>query len=124
MIGIAPKNGTNISDGMDVGAKSIMDHNANPNARFFAAKTIIVLTDGEQTVGSTMPSTMAAQLVNQYNIVIHTITFSASVSDESKDEMREVARIGGGQYYHVDDGADLIPVFEEIANNLPTIITE
>jgi len=124
VIGIAPKHGTNISHGMYVGAESIMDHENNPLARFYAAKTIIVLTDGEQTVGSTMPSAMAEQLVDQYNLVIHTITFSASVSEDSKEEMQAVARKGNGRYYHAEDGADLVPIFEEIANNLPTIITD
>ena len=35
-----------------------------------------------------------------------------------------VAAIGGGTHYHADDGESLIAIFEEIANNLPTILTE
>lgn len=121
---IAPKNGTNISSGMQKGLDSIINVPANPNARPYAAKTIIVLTDGIHTSGSTRPPTKATSLVSQYNVIIHTVTFSTSVPQASKDEMKEVARIGGGKWYHADTGEQLVDIFEEIANNLPTIITE
>jgi Ca-activated chloride channel homolog len=35
-----------------------------------------------------------------------------------------VASNGGGRHWHADDQAELIAVFEEIANNLPTLLTE
>ncbi len=124
VMGIAPKNGTNIADGMGVGGLSIMDHDSYPNARYYAAKTIIVMSDGQQTVGSILPRVQASNLVNQYNVTIHTVTFSTNIPQSARDEMREVARIGGGKHYHADTGDQLVAIFREIANNLPTIITE
>ena len=124
VMGTAPKNGTNIAEGMLVGGDSIMDHDAFPEARFYAAKTLIVMSDGQQTVGSTSPRQQAVDLVDQYNIVIHTVTFSTNIPEYAREEMREVARIGGGKHYHADTGAELVTIFREIANNLPTMITE
>lgn len=122
--GIAPKNGTDIAEGMELGAQSILDSGRYANARFYAAKTIIVMSDGDQTSGIRSPSAQAQLIVNANNVVIHTITFSTSISDAGRAEMQEVARIGGGKYYHADTGDQLVAVFREIANNLPTILTE
>jgi hypothetical protein len=122
--GIAPKNGTNIAAGMQFGADSILDDTTYPNARFFAAKTIIVMSDGDQTVGDRSPRAQAERIVRANNVVIHTITFSTSISNAGREEMQEVARIGSGKYYHANTGEELEAIFREIANNLPTIITE
>ncbi len=123
---IPPKNGTNISSGMQMGLNSITYGAANPNSRPYAAKTIVVLTDGQHEHHNypTGPISMASTLVASHNVVIHTVTFSKSVPQSSKNEMAEVARIGGGRHYHADTGEELVDVFEQIANNLPTIITE
>lgn len=121
---IKPKNSTNVSDGMLKGLNSIKNVSTNPLARPYAAKTIVVLTDGIHNTGTMRPPAMATQLINDYNVVIHTVTFSKGVPDSSKNEMKEVARIGSGRHYHADTGEDLVRVFQEIANNLPTIITE
>ncbi|MGI9515868.1 MAG: hypothetical protein ACR2NP_02375, partial [Pirellulaceae bacterium] len=72
----------------------------------------------------TTPIAMANSLVASHNVIIHTVTFSTSVPEASKLEMGSVATIGGGKHYHADTGDQLVDVFEEIANNLPTIITE
>lgn len=122
--GIAPKNGTNIAEGMEMGAESILNSSRYPNARFYAAKTIIVMSDGDQTNGARTPSAQAELIVNANNVVIHTITFSTSVSSAGRAEMQEVARIGSGKYYHANTGEELEDIFREIANNLPTILTE
>lgn len=124
VIGIAPRDGTNISDGLQLGADSILDHEANPNARFFAAKTIVLLTDGEHNGGGLMPAAKAQAIVNANNVIIHAVTFSESVSDASRLEMQNVAARGGGRYYHASNGEDLVDIFREIANNLPTLITD
>jgi len=121
---VKPRDGTNISAGMQTGLDSILNVNGNPNARSYAAKTIVVMTDGTHTSGSTRPPSRASSIVASNNVVIHTVTFTPSVPQASKDEMAEVARIGGGKHYHADTGDELVAIFEEIANNLPTIITE
>ncbi len=108
--------GTAIGSGMSKANPSLFGSLGRP----YAAKTIIVLTDGNHNSGSD-PETVAESLVNSYNVIIHTITFS-EFANQSK--MRDVARIGGGKHYHAETEAELVAVFQEIANNLPTIITE
>ncbi len=89
-------------------------------ARPFASKTVVVLTDGRNNV-SPNPVDVVRQIVNQENVTIHTVTFTAGAD---QDAMRDVAWVGGGRHYHADEGDELIAIFEEIANNLPTILTK
>ena len=60
-------------------------------------------------------------MLEQKNIAVHTITFSSGANQVL---MKTVAKIGGGKHWHADDQAGLIAVFKEVANNLPTLITE
>lgn len=113
---LGPSGNTAIGQGMQTGIPSLLDLQ---RARPFAAKTLIVMTDGMHNTGVD-PVTVAGQIVNTYDVTIHTVTFG---SGADITRMREVARIGGGNHYHAADGQQLIDVFEEIANNLPTIVT-
>jgi hypothetical protein len=54
-------------------------------------------------------------------VTIHTVTFGAGAD---QDAMQSVAEAGYGRHYHAEDGDELVEIFEEIANNLPTILTE
>jgi hypothetical protein len=38
--------------------------------------------------------------------------------------MQDVAETGGGKHYHAATGEELVSIFQEIANNLPTILVE
>ena len=111
---LGPNGWTAIGDGMNTGIPSLLDNAARP----FAAKTLVVMTDGIHNRGLD-PDDVARSLVNQYDVTIHAITFGAGAD---KDTMKEVAQIGGGGYYHAATGAALQEIFEEIANNLPTIV--
>ncbi|MFK7767638.1 MAG: VWA domain-containing protein [Mariniblastus sp.] len=115
VFGTYPDGGTAIGAGMDTGLPPIISGSA---ARPFAAKTIIVLTDG---VSGDDPVDSVEDIVADNDVTIHTMTFT---SGADRDTMEEVARIGRGRAYHADDGADLMRDFNEIANNLPTILTE
>ncbi len=108
--------GTAIGEGMNTARPSIFGSDGRP----YAAKTIVVLTDGNHNSG-THPVDVATTLVNNHNVIIHTITFSQYANQAT---MSEVARIGGGQHYHAETEDQLVDVFREIANNLPTIITD
>ena len=114
---IKPDGGTAIGDGLTMGLPPIVSGQA---ARPFAAKTIVVLTDGENNNGQD-PGDAVADIVAQHFVTIHTVTFTAG-ADQSA--MQDVAKYGGGRHYHADDGYVLVEIFEEIANNLPTILTE
>lgn len=107
---------TAIGDGMSEGIQTLLEASARP----YAAKTMVVMTDGIHNTGSN-PDDVARELMSSYNLTIHTVTFGAGAD---QDLMRQVADIGGGNHYHAATGAELVEIFEEIANNLPTILTK
>jgi Ca-activated chloride channel family protein len=106
---------TAIGDGMNEGIQTLLDASARP----YAAKTMVVMTDGIHNTGSD-PVDVARDLMQSYNLTIHTVTFGAGAD---QNLMSEVAGIGGGNHYHAATGSELVAIFEEIANNLPTILT-
>ncbi|TWT80904.1 von Willebrand factor type A domain protein [Planctomycetes bacterium CA13] len=114
---IAPSGGTAIGLGMRTGMPALTSAAARP----YAAKTMVVMTDGNENSGSMYALPSVQQLVAQCPLTIHTVTFG---SGADKDAMRAVALAGGGKHYHADTGAELISTFQEIANNLPSIITQ
>jgi Ca-activated chloride channel family protein len=106
---------TNISGGIDAGGRVM----SRGRSRDFVERTMIVLTDGLQNRGR--PARDAARAQAALGTAIHSITFGR---DADQAAMREVASIGGGRYFHADDGTELRRVFEEIALTLSTILTE
>ena len=112
-----PYGGTAIGKGMQEGLPSLLDA---ARARPFASKTIVILTDGMNNY-SPYPDNVAEDIVADHNVTIHTVTFSPGADQTS---MQEVAAIGHGRHYHANTGNELVEIFEEIANNLPTILTE
>lgn len=124
---IVPLHGTGIGRGLETGLPPIVDPDwaddngmTGASARPFAAKTIVVLTDGVNTSGSS-PESVVGPIVAENAVTIHTVTFTPGAAQQP---MKNVAQIGGGNHYHADEGDALVQIFEEIANNLPTILTE
>ena len=111
-----PSGNTGIGRGMEMGRDTFLDQAARP----FAAKTMVVMTDGIHNTGVD-PVTIATQLMASYNLTIHSVTFGAG-ADQAL--MQSVASIGGGRHYHTNTGAELVAIFEQIANNMPTILTK
>lgn len=111
-----PDGWTAIGRGMEEGIDALLAEEARP----FAAKTMVVLTDGVHNTG-TSPITVAQNFMNNYLLTIHTVTFGEGAD---QDLMAQLATVGGGKHYHAANGDQLIAIFEEIANNLPTILTE
>jgi hypothetical protein len=114
---LSPSGATAIGLGMQSAITSLYNEGF---ARPFAAKTIIVMTDGIHNTGID-PVRVARELVATHNVTIHTVTFSAA-ADQAR--MRAVADIAGGTHYHADSGAELTSVFEALARNLPTLVTQ
>ena len=108
---------TAIGLGMEEGIRPLLD---TSRARPYAAKTMVVMTDGMHNTDID-PVTVAENFMSQYALTIHTVTFGPGADIQ---RMQEVAEIGGGRHYHADTGEELIEIFEEIANNLPTILTK
>ena len=103
---------------MTLGVKNF----ATSKARPFSSKTMVVLTDGYENSGS-IGAVAAAKQITAGKVTIHTITFG---QDANSTLMQEVAKIGNGRFYNVDggDAASLTAVFQDIVNNLPTILVQ
>ncbi|MFG0334359.1 MAG: VWA domain-containing protein [Maioricimonas sp. JB049] len=108
--------GTEISAGIDT-AVTVLTNSAN--RRPYAAKTMVVLTDGHQQ-GGRSPIDAAADAAAS-RITVHTITFSDGAN---QPQMAAVAAAGGGDHYHASNEAALEDVFREIALTLPVMLTE
>ena len=121
---IRPYGGTAVGDGLLTGLPPIIPDDDDPTAkaRPFAAKTIVVLTDGISNAG-TSPGDAVQEIVDDtsVNVTIHAVTFTPGADQNA---MEDVAEAGRGRHYHDDDGTALVDIFEEIANNLPTILTD
>ena len=111
-----PNGGTAIGRGMESGINALLAADARP----YAAKTMVVMTDGIHNTGVS-PLTVANNFMGSYMLTIHTVTFG---NGADQNLMGQVANAGGGKHYHASNGSELISIFEEIANNLPTILTQ
>jgi Ca-activated chloride channel family protein len=116
LIGSKPIQGhTAIGDGLQDGIKVLTGAKARP----FAAKTIILMTDGLQNQG--VPAIDVARQAFAQHIIVHTITFSDEADQQS---MIDVAKAAGGQHFHAPTAADLKKIFKEIASSLPVLTTQ
>lgn len=114
---LSPSGATAIGDGMMAGVAALIGSKARANAD----KTMVVMTDGWENTGSTTARAAAATIYQQHSITIHTVSYGSSVDQQL---MKDVAAAGRGKHYHAPTGADLVDVFEEIANNLPTLMVD
>jgi len=107
---------TNISAGLDAGVVAL----TNPDTtRPFAAKTMVLFTDGHATHGR--PLSDAANDAANKDITIHTVTFGDGAN---QTDMLTVAEITGGNHYHAPDAQTLREIFREIALTLPIVFTD
>ncbi len=81
------------------------------------AKTIIALTDGNDTK-SQLPPVEAARVAAQRGIRIHTVAIGdpTTVGEEKLDEaaLKEVAQTAGGSYFYAADREALAEIYEEL----------
>jgi len=106
---------TNIGGGINGGQNCFALNSGRP----FAAKVMILLTDGIDTVGSD-PIEAALDAVEE-QIMIFTITFS---DEADQATMQTVATLAKGKHYHASNGANLSLVFKDIARQLPILISK
>jgi Ca-activated chloride channel family protein len=108
---------TNIEAGLAQGRAALI----GTGSRVTAQRTIILLTDGVPTSGSTNLSTITAGYRSQ-GIVTHVITFGGqAASGANQTRMQATATSGYGQYYHAPNSATLTSVFRQIAEGLPAV---
>ncbi|QEG21835.1 vWA domain-containing protein [Mariniblastus fucicola] len=112
----APNGATAIGLGMSEGLNSVL---YDSNARPFALKTIVVMTDGNHNTDID-PETIAQQCADK-NVSVYTITFKDG-ADEAR--MEQVAQIAGGLHVHATSNAELEEAFESIARQLGVMLIE
>ena len=106
---------TNIGGGINAGQNCF----AMSGTRPFAARVMIVMTDGIDTVGSD-PITAAVNAAKE-KIMIFTITFA---QEADQTTMETVAKKALGKHYHATNGANLSLVFKDIARQLPVLLSK
>lgn len=114
---LRPSGFTAIGAGMNSGIATLQ---STAGARPFAAKTMIVLTDG---INNQFPDPISAahNLMNANKMVIHSVTFTP---DADVHTMQQVAEIGNGKHYHANIPSELEDAFRELALDLPVVIIE
>ena len=99
---IEPDSYTPIADALR-DAADYADSNAS-----YSQKVIILLSDGEETCGSEGDPAIAAQYARQNGIsVIHAIGYDLGQNSDAVAQLKQVAQIGGGNYYDARDAVDL-----------------
>ncbi len=108
--------GTNIRSGINAGITTL----ASPTlSRPWAAKVVIVLTDGRHNTGAGPEA--AATKAFKNGVTVYTVTFSA---DADQKRMKKVSKNGGGKHFHAANKAALKASFTDIARSLPTLLTQ
>ena len=113
---LEPNGWTNIGGGLIKGTNSLQ---YDSNSRQYAAKTIILMTDGWHNTG-TNPY-YAAGVARDRGHTVHTIAFG---SGANASLMEDIADETGGKFYQPLTNEQLIETFREIALTLPVILSE
>ncbi len=107
---------TNIGGGINAGVNALA---TSPQRRNGAVKVLVVLTDGIHNTGT--DPVKAAKAAGAQGVMIFTVTFS---DEADQARMIQVAKAGQDKHWHATNGSQLSSVFAEIAQRLPTLITE
>jgi Ca-activated chloride channel family protein len=106
---------TNIGGGIFAGMHTF----ASTRNRPYASRVMILLTDGIDTMGSN--PVFAAEEAAKQKVMVFTITFS---NEADQTTMKLVAEKGLGKHYHATNGSSLTGVFQDIAKQLPIILSK
>ena len=128
--GILASGLTNIGDALRGGASSIVpldDGGTGANARRFADRAVVLLTDGRNTAGNppfAIPpggTISAVEFCVRNNIPVFTISFGANAN---RQEMEQIAAETGGFFRNANNGADLQEAFREIAARIAVTLVQ
>jgi Ca-activated chloride channel family protein len=113
---------TNIAAGINRGIQVL----TGPSARPFAAKTIVLMSDGaanepggNETDGRAAAIQKASEAAD-LDIIIHTVTYG----EADPATMQAIADATGGNNYYAPDAQALQDIFAEIALTLPVVFTD
>ncbi|MCR9295415.1 MAG: VWA domain-containing protein [bacterium] len=108
---------TAIGNALSMGSDSLVK---DANARSYAAKTVIVMTDGIHNTGPSPDETVATAIARGQQV--HTITFSAEADQALMKTVAEAT--AGGIHIHADGAADLASAFREIARAMSVTLVD
>ncbi|MEZ6136863.1 MAG: vWA domain-containing protein [Pirellulaceae bacterium] len=108
---------TAIGNALTMGSDSLA---SDPLTRAFAAKTIIVMTDGNHNTGPSPNVTVSTAVARGHQV--HTITFSPGANQTLMQSVASAT--SGGQHIHADDAADLAQAFRDIARSLSVVLVD
>ena len=110
---------TNIQAGLNMGVAEL----TGPRARTTADRTIILLTDGIATSGSTDLAGMSLTNRSASKAVTYTIGFSGQAgTGVGQAALQGAATSGNGVYYYAPTAAQLTAAFQQIADSLPAVL--
>jgi Ca-activated chloride channel family protein len=110
---------TNIQAGMVLAQGEL----TSSRARSTADRTIILLTDGIPTSGSSNIAAITLADCQNSSIVTHVITFGAEASSgAAQTAMQSAASSGNGMYFAAPTAGQLTTAFTTIADSLPAVL--
>jgi Mg-chelatase subunit ChlD len=113
---ISPNGATAIGSGIELGANQFL---ASPCHRSWAAKVMIILTDGQSNYG--IDPIVAAEIATNQGITLHTVSFT---SFGSPCVMEQIADIGGGVFTTAANNIELKDAFKKIVASMPILLIE
>lgn len=75
-------------------------------------KTIILMTDGEETCGGDPKAVVEKMRADGFNITVHTVGFN--VDANTRAQLQAIAMAGGGQYYDANGSAGLQNALKQV----------
>lgn len=114
--GLVAAGGTNIEDGLSLGLTELLGQ-AAPNR----LQRIILISDGHATVGATDPAVLASLAARAYDRHVSVTTMGLG-TDYNELSLTDMARRGGGNYYFIDDSAQLPTVLQTELRTLQRLV--
>ncbi len=107
---------TNLGEGLQIARTQLV---SSPESSKHAARTIILLTDGQPNLGPDPYAEAVAAKADK--ITIHTISYSNFANTTL---MQAIADVTGGNYYSAPDAYTLQQAFQKIGRDLPVLLTQ
>lgn len=78
-------------------------------------RTVVLVTDGEDTCGSPDPCQVAEELrAGGTEVVLHTVGVALGDNQVARDQLSCVAQAGGGEFFDVEEVGDLASALEDV----------
>jgi Ca-activated chloride channel family protein len=113
---IVDEGGTNIGDGLSVGQAHI-----NRAKSDFKVNRLLLLSDGQPTVGITSPNGLA-NVVRRIRDSGVSVTSLGVGADFNEDLMQRLADVGGGSYGFISDASAMATLFEKDLQQAGTMV--